>query len=114
MRKKQKFEIRYMKSKWGNLILNEILKNGPTLRTKLKKIKDVKTGKEITEKMLWETIQKMIKKKIIIELPPKGKNKIYDLSEKFRAKKLNQLIYLYAREQEEMRRGIIITVKTKK
>ena len=89
----------YKRSKWGYLIFkeiieNKILKNRPTSRSSLSKLKDPISGKKISQKMLWQTLKILMEEEIIQEIPSKGKGIVYDLSEKFMKKEFNQLIYL--------------------
>jgi len=97
----------YQRSKWGKLIFQEIVKNGKTSRVVLAKITYPRIGKKISQKMLWETIKNMIKEETLQEVPSIGKEAVYDLSDKFKEKKLNQLIYLDTRKNETPMRDTI-------
>ena len=90
----------YQRSKWGKLIFQEIVKNGKTSRAALANITDPISGKKISQKMLWETIKKMVKEETLQEVPSIGREAVYDLSDKFKEKKLDQLIYLDTRKNE--------------
>jgi len=97
----------YQGSKWGKLIFQEIVKNGKTSRVVLANITEPKSRKKISQKMLWETITKMIKEEILQEVPSTGRETVYGLSDKFKEKKFNQLLYLGSRENETPMRDTI-------
>jgi len=82
----------YQKSKWGHRIFSLLLKNGVTTYSELKNLKD-SNGKQITGKVLWETLKHLQNEDAVEEVPSKGKHPNYDLTQKFRTKEFDQIIY---------------------
>jgi hypothetical protein len=80
--------------KWGQPIFMEILKKGVTQKEDLEELEDPKTGKKITGKVLWETINHLIEEDIIEKVPSKTRKPTYDLTPKYRTKEFDQIIYL--------------------
>ena len=90
----------YKRLKWGRLIFNKILTNGETPRSELRELED-NTGKKISRKMLWETLNTLKKEDIIENIPSKETCDVYALSPRFRAKELDQIIYLNSMEKDK-------------
>jgi hypothetical protein len=84
------------KLKWGYPIFTLLLSEGEMNKNKIKKLlpKDRKSGKKITDKVLWETLKIMEKEKIIKKTPTIERLPCYDLNEGFQTREFNQMIYL--------------------